>query len=223
MHIATHEKYRLYTLRTNKKDDTMYWEFTREYPNKTSMIEDLSYAVNTHGYDDSSRWTCKYFDEINVTESDTYMWDTLTWFTTPHGVRFPRVNVHHGLRPYHFETDSGASVDIRNFKDEIFARVHARRANLLPKETYSYKPYHRRYPKSHHCTHYHGKSHFYSRLRNTHVEEYEDDNIHVKFKPKAKDLEAKWKWYDDFWGHGECGWKTHKHKHQWEHKIYKKK
>jgi hypothetical protein len=30
-------------------------------------------------------------------------------------------------------------------------------------------------------------------------------------------------WRDNFWRKGECGWKTHKHKHQWEHNIYRKK
>lgn len=222
MHITTPEKYRLYTLRTDKTG-SLYWEFTKEYPNKEALVDSLSHAVNAHGYDDSSRWTCKYFNEINVTGQDAYTWETFEYRTDRFGHRVPHFTSHHSLRPYYFCTESGASVDVRNFKDEIFARVHARRASLLPKEVYSYKPYHRRYPKSHHCTHYHGKSHFYTRLRNTYVEEYEDDNIYVSFKPKAKDIEAKWKWYDDFWGRGECGWKTHKHKYQWEHKIYRKK
>lgn len=223
MHINSPVKYRLYTLRTNKADNSKYWEFTREYPNKNALIDYLSHSVKTHGYDDPSRWTCRYFDEINVTESDFYTWETITWITSPWGTRLPRVNEYRDLRPYHFETENGKSVDVRNFKDEIFARVHARRANLLPKEAYSYKPWHRKYPKSHHCTHWHGNGHLYTRFRNTHVEEYEDENISVKFKPKAKDLEAKWKWRCDFWSHGECGWKTHRHKHQWEHKLYRKK
>lgn len=224
MHINPPEKYCLYTLQTDKSDNPIYWALTRKFPDKASLVSFLADSVNTNDYDDSARWTCQYFNEINVTESDTYAWETLTWKTSPSGLRIPNVVTHRSLRPYHFETESGASVDVRNFKDEVFARVRARMVGLIPEKRYYYNSrWNRQGQPWHHCTHYRTNSHLYTRLRNTHTEEYEDENVYVKFKPKPKDIEAKYMWRDDFWRFGESGWKTHKHKHQWEHNIFRKK
>lgn len=220
----TPEKYRLYTLKTDRSGNPIFWAFTREFPDKSSLISFLADHVSTHDYEDSSRWTCEYFNDINVTEEDTYIWEEFKWRTDRFGHRVPHFTSHRGLRPYHFETDKGASVDVRNFKDEVFARVHARQAGLISEKRYYHNWRRNRQGMAyHHCCHYRTNSHLYTRLLNTHTEEYEDENIHVKFKPKAKDTEAKFMWRDDFWRKGECGWKTHKHKHQWEHNIYRKK
>lgn len=222
MYTNPSEKYYLYTLRT-ARDNSRYWQLVREYPSKEALINSIADSVNTHGSDLAHRWTSEYFDEINVTGQDTYTWETFHWKTDRFGHRVPFFETHHGLRPYLFCTEDGANVDVRNFKDEIFARVRAKQAKLLPETAYPHIPWRRRSPKSHTCIHYRSDSQLYTRFRNSFVEEYEDDDIYVKFAPKSKDIEAKYKWRDDFWTRGECNWKSHRHQHQWEHRLYRKK
>lgn len=216
--------YCLYTLQT-KADNSYYWLLTRRFSDKHSLISFLADSVVTNNYDDSSRWHSDYFDKINVTENDTYHWDTVSLTNTVYGLRYYKVNHHHSLRPYLFTLEDGATiVDVRNFKEEVFALVYARLNGMFPEKGYGWdNSWKHRRTKSHTCIYYHNNSHFHRTLRNSYVEEYEDEagNI-VKFTPKPKELVAKYKWRDDYWSKGECGWKTHKNKHQWEHNLKNK-
>jgi hypothetical protein len=224
MHIKTPEKYYFYTLTEYKSNNMIYLQLKRTFSDKNSLISFLADSVCTYGYNDSARWTCPYFNEINVTGNDYFISEVWSSYKDELGIIVPNIKTYKHLRPYYFETDNGKTVDVRNFKDEVYARVYAKQAKLIPEPHYTYK-YKGRYqrPTSHTCLLFHTNSHFYRRLKQTHNEEYKDENIYVKFKPKAKDVEAKCKWYDDFWSKGESGWKTHKHRHQWEHKLYRKK
>lgn len=223
MYINPEEKYYFYALQTDKTTGSHYWQLRRRFENKKELIEFLANSVDTNGYADVNRWSSEYFKLINVTGEDTHVNDYTTFTRDSRGFRLFVCNREETLRPYYFMDSHERTIDVRKFKNEVFAFVHARLSGLVPEKKYFYDYGHRyrRGPKSHHAYYHHSNSHFYRRFLNTHTEEYEDDNIYVKFSPKPKDIEAKYKWSDDFWRRGECGWKTHKHKKQWMHRLGK--
>lgn len=216
----TVEKFYLYELKIAEADNSQYWQLTRTFPSKDSLISFLASSINTHYSDFSYHWTSIYFDKLNVTENDEHVFTTLTYVKSNYsGIIFPHVETHRQLRPYLFINEFGATVDVRNFKEEVFARVYARQAGLLPAKQYTYRR-RRQGQAYHHCIHYRTNSHLYTRFLNTHDEEYEDCDGHiVKWKAKPKDKEAKFKWRDDFWTKGPTGWKEHKARYQYEHNL----
>jgi len=85
------------------------------------------------------------------------------------------------------------------------------------------KPKHgRRRGSSHTCSNYRR-----IRKHNTIKQEYdlvyEDERVYYKYyaNPKKKALVGVC--WDDSWMRKSTGWKDHKHKHQWEHRIFRKK
>lgn len=217
----TTEKFYLYELKIDKTDNSQYWQLTRTFPSKDSLISFLASSVNTHDSDFYYHWTSIYFDELNVTENDEHVFTTLTYVKSDYSnIVLPHTTEHRQLRPYLFLNEFGIHVDVRTFQEEVFARVYASLAGLLPEAQYRYHKRRRQGRAYHHCVHYRTNSHLYTRFLNTHDEEYEDcDGNVVKWKAKPKDKTAKFKWRDDFWTKGPAGWKEHRARYQYEHNL----
>ena len=73
------------------------------------------------------------------------------------------------------------------------------------------------YPKSHTC-YVTRRGHYAQRKRQDTLPDLSECTHFTRRKYKNMDP-----WDDCFWRRGECNWKTKKHRHQWEHRLGKKK
>lgn len=172
------------------------------------LILFLADSINTHGYMDSNRWESEYFDNQNIVGSDlkTYVYTTIQEGKL---IKVPE----YSYRLYHFYNSSGKVIDVRNYKKKIFKLVYARLVGLV-NEKYTQKRYSKKKigktPTSHTCWLARKDVRYMRTARVASIPEY------AEYIP-ADEKKLKTKWYDDFWGRGECSWKRQfKCKHQWE-------
>jgi len=168
------------------------------FQSQQELVYFLASKVKIYHYKDSTRWTCEYFELQNLTGTDTHR--IYSWWNN-------KQESYQILNPYYFFDENNNTVDVRNFKEDVFALIYADLSNLLPVQTYQHKKYNRR--KKHTMTKFR-HARIYRTARFASIKEYSEyipsDEKHLKNC-----------YYDDFYSRKSCGWKDQtKCRHQWE-------
>ena len=105
------------------------------FQSQEELVYFLASKVKIYHYKDSTRWTCEYFELQNLTGTDTHR--IYSWWNN-------KQESYQILNPYYFFDENNNTVDVRNFKEDVFALIYADLSNLLPVQTYQHKKYNRR-------------------------------------------------------------------------------
>lgn len=179
------------------------------FQNLYELILFLATKTKTNQYNDPSRWDFPYYNDQNLTGTDTTVYRESVY--TGSDMRERKTTV---LKRFWFHDAHNRTIDIRRFHDQIVKMVYQ---NI--KKPYTYKrPIKNRTRTTSHTT---------AKIRNnvhkkrtlTHaykiIDEYNEQTYVIPIKPKDKRLQFYWS--DDFIMQKSTGWKTKKYKYQWEH------
>ena len=195
----------------------------RTFDSLNSLIDFLAYYVE----EIDGQYYNRYIDEINVTGRDILtVLNTKEVLDTNSGQYIEIKHKEEYLRPYYYWRSDGASIDVRKYMPEILKRYKAWKHNLIklhPETHNKWRTKKRGKGNIHHTTTLWRKPKVANCFRREYELVYEDDKIYYKYRPDPEFIHLKSRWRDDFLSRGECGWKTHKHRHQWEHRIFRKK
>lgn len=178
----------------------------------------------------------KYWSDMNITGKDVTVYTQQVPVRNSDGILkldsygevLYDLKIVKSYKRYLLYDDNWAYIDVRNYMQEILRLSVAIKRKLINNYFTLYPEYafyiikHRRHRGKHPKTHtYCGYRHIrkYNKIKNEYDFVYEDADIYYKYvaDPESKSLRCHW--CDDSWGRKSTGWKDHKCKHQWEHKV----
>lgn len=191
--------------------------------NYNELIEMLANGIETNGYDDSSRWTNTYFEDINLGNDYT---KTTTISYTKHDDSYTKEYISDitiTQKKYLFFDGLNRTIDVRLFEDDIikfFVKNHNQSSNHRLFTKYK-RWYNRQGRASHAGTWYHHK-HLNNRkkirtLDSMFKNDEEFKDYHFK---RLEDTENPYPcWYDDACRRVEGNWKS-QYKVNKQHNIH---
>lgn len=204
-------KTRIYT----RQEDRTHSE--RVFKNKDELIRAIATYIDRNNSDDPDRWTSKWIESQNLTGTDIQA--IKTWDE----------NVIHYYRNIWFHTESGSTIDIRDYwKDAVKLAIASDRKLIRLAEKpnlfwYLSRRHHKTHPTSHRIRNFRNINGIGRLIRYATAEvHYEDNKYTVRIRPRGRDLELRFCSWDDFYRNGTAGWKSKKHRYQWEHNVVTK-
>jgi hypothetical protein len=186
------------------------------FDTKEQLIHTMARYTDTNESDNPDEWYNKFIKYQNLTGTDTSVikneeneilaryWNDIV-----------------------FINEDGNIVDIRQYWPEIVKTIYAVKSENIkilpsPIKKWHWK-HHGPHPKWHTFCTYRNHVKYGQTIRNfSQTEEYADEKFEVKIRPKFKNRVLIGYWWDDFMRQGSTGWKQHKHKKQWEHRVIEK-
>lgn len=199
----------------------------RVFRNEQELILYLVFFTETNGYSDSCRWSNflisgQFFKGKSVrTPIVQKGWHT-SWIWRRHSEEENSPN-------YWFHDVHGRTIDVRNFLPKIIAAV--RNGDPVDTSPYTWKRWFRQRRKSHsgprcrcHSSRHNGGIGAY--LRSVEREDFYDEQgiLLYQWIPRGKlvytaSVISDFDWKYESLGCHSRGWKAHKNRHQWEHRV----
>lgn len=186
------------------------------FDNIEHLIHTVAGYLNRVNPNRPETWTSNWVENQNLTGTDVRTIVSVDY-------DLERVVVARYYRNIWFHTEDGRTIDIRDYWQDIIEAAIAADRKLIKLKRSPIRRFHwkRRGPRpvSHISVNYRdvnlGRL---ARYANAEVH-YEDNDYSVDILPRGRDRLFRFVWWDDFIDVRSAGWKSHKHRHQWEHNV----